>query len=106
VSYVHFWNYTLDITPLPGIKTVQSMIALYAEWMQMNAVVLNVNYALTALSTGMNPNGFLVSHSYCDRSSHVLHMHCFMDYVVVCKQERRCRSLCKHKIEAPPLNNC
>lgn len=106
MSYVHFWNYTLDITPLPGIKTVQSMIALYAEWMQMNAVVLNVNYALTALSTGMNPNGFLVSHSYCDRSSHVLHMHCFMDYVVVCKQERRCRSLCKHKIEAPPLNNC
>jgi hypothetical protein len=44
----------------------------------MNAVVLNVNYALTALSTGMNPDGFVVSHSYCVMSSHVLHVHCFM----------------------------
>jgi hypothetical protein len=78
MPYVHFWNYPLDILPLPGIKTIQPMIALYAEWMKMNAVVLNVNYVLTALSTGMNPNGFLVLHSYCVRSSHVLHMHCFM----------------------------
>jgi hypothetical protein len=54
------------------------MIALHAEWMKMAAVVLNVNYALTALSTGMNPDDFLVSHSYCVMSSHVLHMHCFM----------------------------
>jgi hypothetical protein len=63
LPYVHFWSYPLDITPVPGIKTIQPMIALYAEWMKMNAVVLNVNYALTVVSTGMNADGFLVSHS-------------------------------------------
>jgi hypothetical protein len=97
---------TLDITPLPGIKTVQPMIALYAEWMKMNAVVLIVNYALTALSTGMNPDGFLVSHSYCVMSSHVLHMHSFMT-MWLCINKTGIVVLCiKHNIEVRPLDHC
>jgi hypothetical protein len=71
----------------------------------MNYVVLNVNYPLTAVSTAMNPYGFLMSHSYCVMNAHVLHMHCFMT-TWLCLNKRGNVGVHKCNIEACLCNCC
>jgi len=82
------------------------VIALYAEWMKMNAVVLNVNYALTAIKYWNECRWFpsftqLLCHAFTCAPYALLH-----DYVVVFKQDRDCRSMYKHNIEVRPLDHC